>query len=163
MRTNLLPLLLLVTLLTGCGPSKPPIFTQNVGYVDYYSTGLNGKILITESNSVSFDYIALGSIVVDESPGYESISAVTKTKEVLTDDELYGAKRQKKKIVKYETGEWRSASLSSALKAAVATADAMGGDAIINLHYEPIRVYNESAARYINRGIRVSGMVVKRK
>ncbi len=133
---------LLVITLLACTPkvSLPP-FVQEAYLVNYNEIA-GPDFLITESNSVSFDYIGIGSLVVYEETG----GGVMVSKEIQDKDGIYDNMKQ------YEVKGIRHANITSALKRAVEEAKAAGGDAIINLDMQAIDGH-----------VTVSGMVVKRK
>lgn len=153
-------LTLIVALLTlmftvSCAPKNA--FVQVIGYMDYQKIG-HGKVFISESNSVSFEYTPIASITVIELSGH-----VIKTKkanknkpthnESVGDDIYYASEKDKT-----EYGDYREASYESALKRAVAICENNGGDGIINLKYNS--KYDEESHEWF---ITVEGMIIKRK
>lgn len=128
-------------ILTSCMPSLTP-FVQDV-YILNYNEIAGFDFLITESNSVSFDYIGIGSIVVHEETGGGTII----TKEIKdSNDDIYGnMKTQEIKGV-------RKANVYSALERAVEEAKSAGGDGIINLKTQAF-----------NGEVTITGMIIKRK
>lgn len=146
-------LLLMAALMTLVMSSCQPKFKSQVYYLDYYTIGHNGKVLLTESNSYSGDYAALGSIIINQTGGKEIVNQVSTTKEVEIDDGIYGSHKESQTKTKYKTGKYKQATFTTALEKAVDVAQEMGGDAIINLH---CTVLDPSS-------VSVSGMVIKRK
>lgn len=126
--------------LTGCAPK----FQQIPVFLDYQAIGQG--VLLTESNSVSFDYISIGSIVVTEAAGQSD----KKNKSIKQPEDIYGSDG-------YKTGSIREASVVSALYRAVDEAKARGGDAIINLRTD------QEMKNGICQTAIVKGMIVKRK
>ena len=133
---------LLGAALSACSPKvNLPPFVQEAYLVNYNEIA-GPDFLITESNSVGFDYIGIGSLVVYEETGGGQVVS----KRIKDNDVIYDNTRQ------YFVKGVRRANIKSALERAVEEAKAAGGDAIINL---------ETQASF-DRVI-VSGMVVKRK
>ena len=132
---------LLGVVLSACTPkvSVQP-FVQEAYLVNYNEIA-GPDFLITESNSVGFDYIGIGSLVVYEETGGGYIVS----KKIKDRDGIYDNMKE------YKTKGVRRANLKSALERAVEEAKAAGGDAIINL---------ETKASFDQ--VLVSGMVVKR-
>lgn len=150
-------------LLTSCKSmtTVAPEFYSDVNVLDYYKIGLDGKILLTESNSVNFEYESLGSIVVTQYSGYEMIEKSTSTKESVDDDAIYGARKVTKSKTKYKKGPWKNASYKTELEEAVKKTVEMGGDAIINLKLQVIP--NASNTESVSYTRYISGMVIRRK
>lgn len=148
----------MLLLLNACHTQKPH-FRQEISVLDYAAASLDGKILLTESPSVSFDYISLASVVVSETSGYEVLETTVETKvEKDFGDTLYAASAPREKKIERNTyGEFKEASPQSALLAAANAANNMGGDAIIGLKVQPI------LSGFTTIGYSVSGMVVKRR
>lgn len=146
---------LALVLLSSCVTPKPAMFTTNVDFLDYYTIGHQGKILLTESNSYIGEYTSLGSILITQSSGVIKIGTGKSKQKVKfgVDDDIYGTKPEYKTVTTYKTGDFRQATFSSALEEAVNAAEEMGGDAIINLQF---RSQDQET-------VVVSGMVIKRK
>lgn len=156
-----------VIALAGCSAMKYP-FLQEVYCVDYHSAGLGGKVFLTESNSVSFDYTPIASITVHERSGQvksdkqiEQKEQGKQKRERPKGDDIYGEWESNKepKVLK----GWRNTSFQSALEKASRTAIEMGGDAIINLQMQYIPYVEGSPNQEFNNQVYVKGMVVKRK
>lgn len=122
----------LVMALSSCMPKM----SHDVYYIDYEFAG-KGKVFITESNSVSFDYEPLGSIVVVEKPGEieTKVDMQTQTKTVRT---------------------FANASTQSALNYAVDKVIELGGNGLVNLKFE---VFKGDGGM----NVMVSGMAIRRK
>lgn len=140
-----------MTAMTGCAPR----FSNQSFYLDYYQIGNNGKILLTESNTYSGEYVALGSVLVSQRGGIEEKQVKVTSKDSFIDDGVYGADDAGIKT-KSKLGDRKFATYSTALEEAVKIAQAKGGDAIINLKFKvlPEKPYER---------VEVSGMVIKRK
>lgn len=141
----------MATSLSSCMPK----LSQKAYLVDYRTASQNGKVFISESNSVNFEYEPIGSLIVIEKPG-----AVDKKKVSFTaagdssTDPIYG--EEKNIIKKYLNQTYQSASIQSALNFAADQAIQLGGDGIINLKMEILIMNKEEVAQ-------ISGMVIKRK
>lgn len=150
-KTLFLMAALMALVMSSCKP-----FQSYVYYLDYYELGHNGKILLTESNSYSGEYDALGSILISQKSGKEVLDQQTSTKTEVDGDDIYGPISGSKTTTKYKLGKEKKATYSTALEEAVKVAESMGGDAIINLHFNVIPEKSDYR-------IEVSGMVIKRK
>ena len=138
--------------LASCASIKSPRFIQRAYFVDYQQAA-GGKVFITESNSVSFDYTPVGSLLVEEISGMEKKPKDISVKQAYKQtDPIYGDAPQSSGKSYY-----RSPDAESALDYAAKKALDMGGDAIINLQVVP-SVYEGGRQMLI-----VKGMVVKRK
>lgn len=152
-----------------------PVFSQSVRSVNYYKAGLDGKVLLTESNSVAFDYVSLASIVVVEKGGYTSVKEVVpnnaspkKEKSPSKNDDIYFSKAKPEKTTKkLDYSNYQEATYMSALKRASEEALEMGGDAIIGLELGTAQTWVEGLGKnnpgyWRYDGLKVSGMVVRR-
>lgn len=129
-------------LLTACSSKVTiPPFVQEA-YMLKYNEIAGPNFLITESNSVSFDYVGIGSLVVYEKSGGGDLVNI----KIKDNDAIYDSHNKKELMGR------RNANIYSALERAVAEAKAAGGDAIINL-----KTHHEGDF------VTVTGMVVKRK
>lgn len=129
-----------------------PKFIQRTYFVDYQKAA-GGKVFITESNSVSFDYTPVGSLLVEEIQGqYKEKKTLSDKQAYKKTDPIYGDVDQSsgKSYMRFPDAE-------SALDYAAKQALDMGGDAIINLQMVP-SVYEGKRQMLI-----VKGMVIKRK
>lgn len=121
-------------------------------YIDYKEAG-QGKVFISEANSVSFEYEPIGSIVVVESSGVVKTTVPTTEKE-RSSDALYGPGPSTKTVSRYS-----QATAQTALNYAAQQALLLGGDGIINL---------QLSTEFDKKGekvetVTVTGMVIKRK
>lgn len=118
--------------------------------IDYAAAG-GGKVFITESNSVSFEYEPIGSILVKEHPGEKEVKVPLTQREI--DYEMFFGTPPETKTEKRNM----PATAQSALEYAANQALKMGGDGIINLSLTSEYDYNKRLV------VCVSGMVIKRK
>lgn len=144
---KLIAVMVLVLSMASC---KIP-FKQEAYFLDYQKIGL-GKVLLTESNSVSFDYESIGSLYVVEESGFEKERKVKKHNDDYYDNLGF---RSDSPEYSYSSKGYRKASVESALRRAVGEAMESGGDAIINLKYK--YEYNKQRDCWI-----VTGMIVRR-
>lgn len=151
-------------LLSGCRMHYP--FMQEVYSVDYRAAGLDGKVFLTESNSVGFDYTPISSISIYERSGQVKSEKQEREQEKKAKkpkpkwDEIYGDWDRSDSGKKSLKG-WRDCSYQSALEKASRTAVDMGGDAIINLKMEYVPTFDKDNTKI--GSVYVTGMVVKRK
>ena len=144
----------LLTLMFTVSCVTKDAFVQVIGYMDYQMIG-HGKVFISESNSVSFEYTPIASITVSELSGHVIKTKKAKKNEPTTNesvgDDIYYASEKDKT-------NYREASYVSALKRAVAICENNGGDGIINLKYRS--EYDYESHKWI---VAVTGMIIKRK
>lgn len=127
-------------------------FIQNSYFVDYWTAGLDGKVFLTESNSVSFEYEPIGSILIEEIQGQDKVAVFTSEKSIYKKtDPIYNDNSNSASKTTL-----RMPSYSSALQCASKEALRMGGDGIINIKATSTLVDKRNA-------IYVSGMIIKRK
>lgn len=139
-------------------PSCRPQFTQVAYFLDYQQAG-NGKFFISESNSVSFEYEPIGSILIEELPGEVKITTeprkIEKSRNYRDNyDDIYSKDVSPNPKTKHK---WQYASAQSALNYAVDTATELGGDGLINVKL------SSYIDKHNNRIVQISGMVIKRK
>ncbi len=135
--------LLTLSVLCISSVSCTPKFSSKVYYTDYQRYSDAG-FFITESNTVSFDYVPVGSVVVRQTAG------------VMSDtergyDELYGELEKKR-----HSNSWKLPSDYTALDAVYKVAKEQNADGIINLKITMPEVNNADI-------IELSGMLIKRK
>ncbi len=146
----LLKILLAVIALAGFSACHSPL--SHITYYLDYKEASQGKLFISEANSVSFEYEPLGSILVEEVPGTVNIIVPVPEKTNQKDDDgLYSA-NPTKTITTYS-----DATAQSALNYAAVRAIEMGGDGLINLRM------SSYVDRYKRKVVQVTGMVIKRK
>jgi hypothetical protein len=118
------------------------------GFLDYSKYSSEG-FFITESNTVPFNYVPIGSLSVSEHSGtvYETLKVRTKdgTKLYEVDEENPSIKRRVTKPYRKEI------SIESALEAFVNKARTVGANGVINLRFH-----------YGDDQIIISGMIINR-
>ena len=158
MKKALFSLITLVLLLSSCISPKT-VYNENSHFIDYGYFAEKG-FFITESNSVSFDYVPVGNVSTIAQAGRLPISnrKANKTTKIIGDD-LYSSKA--KKEVKY--GEWKTASIDDALDLIYQQAIKQGANGLINIkiEYLPTQTVIEGKL-YHGPGYRISGMAIKR-
>jgi hypothetical protein len=138
---KLLSFALLAFLMSSCAPKVE----RFVSYFDYTPVTEAYGVHFTESDAVSFDYEALGSLCVVETSGV----VTTEYTDPKGDDAIYGPTKATKK-------EYQKASGQSVLQLLAQEAKKAGGDYILKLSIRPTKVNS-------NNAYEASGMVVKRK
>lgn len=144
--------LLTLSVLCISSVSCTPKFSSKVYYTDYQRYSDAG-FFITESNTVSFDYVPVGSVVVRQTAGVMSDTEIISQNvpEKRGYDELYGELEKKR-----HSNSWKLPSDYTALDAVYKVAKEQNADGIINLKITMPEVNNA----YI---IELSGMLIKRK
>ncbi len=144
----------LITLSVLCisSVSCTPKFSSKVYYTDYQRYSDAG-FFITESNTVSFDYVPVGSVVVRQTAGVMSDTEIISQNvpEKRGYDELYGELEKKR-----HSNSWKLPSDYTALDAVYKVAKEQNADGIINLKITMPEVNNADI-------IELSGMLIKRK
>ncbi len=144
----------LITLSVLCisSVSCTPKFSSKVYYTDYQRYSDAG-FFITESNTVSFDYVPVGSVVVRQTAGVMSDTEIISQNvpEKRGYDELYGELEKKR-----YSNSWILPSDYTALDAVYKVAKEQNADGIINLKITMPVVNNADI-------IELSGMLIKRK
>jgi hypothetical protein len=118
-------ILLTATLLMGC--SVKHIYTATSQVLDYEKYSKQG-FFITESNSVSFDYTPIGSVVVRVFSGY-----VNEGTEYVKKFKSNGTYTENPTI---RAGEWKDCDLNDAFTQLYKEAISKGANGVINLKYE---------------------------
>lgn len=144
--------LLTLSVLCISSVSCTPKFSSKVYYTDYQRYSDAG-FFITESNTVSFDYIPVGSVVVRQTAGVMSDTEIISQNvpEKRGYDELYGELEKKR-----HSNSWKLPSDYTALDAVYKVAKEQNADGIINLKITMPVVNNADI-------IELSGMLIKRK
>ncbi len=134
-------------LLMSC--SVKHIYTATSQVLDYEKYSKQG-FFITESNSVSFDYTPIGSVLVRVYSGYvyEGTEYVKKFKSNGTYTE----------IPTIRAGEWKDCDLNDAFAQLHQEAISRGANGVINLKYEFIHSFSDNTP---NRWI-VTGQLIRR-
>ena len=144
--------LLTLSVLCISSVSCTPKFSSKVYYTDYQRYSDAG-FFITESNTVSFDYVPVGSVVVRQTAGIMSDTEIISQNvpEKRGYDELYGELEKKR-----HSNSWKLPSDYTALDAVYKVAKEQNADGIINLKITMPEVKNADI-------IELSGMLIKRK
>ena len=144
--------LLTLSVLCISSVSCAPKFSSKVYYTDYQRYSDAG-FFITESNTVSFDYVPVGSVVVRQTAGVMSDTEIISQNvpEKRGYDELYGELEKKR-----YSNSWILPSDYTALDAVYKVAKEQNADGIINLKITMPVANNASI-------IELSGMLIKRK
>jgi len=119
----------------SCATSKYQVITS---VLDYSTVSENKDFFITESNSVSFNYKAIGSITVECISGNHGTTIIDNS---------------------YETSNYKFASVEDAYKELVKTFISKGANGVINLQSRYISAYSTKYTFYDSRWI-VSGMMI---
>lgn len=138
---------LFVIALSSCSPKLQ--YQTSISYIDY-SLYANEGMFLTESNSVAFDYKALGTVSISVLSG--NVDKKRPDRYNFTD--LNGNRPEEK------YSEWVAASPEKAIQLAIEKAKAQGGDGIINMKIEPFTEVTNKATR---SGFLLSGMVIKKQ
>ena len=144
--------LLTLSVLCISSVSCTPKFSSKVYYTDYQRYSDAG-FFITESNTISFDYVPVGSVVVRQTAGVMSDTEIISQNvpEKRGYDELYGELEKKR-----HSNSWKLPSDYTALDAVYKVAKEQNADGIINLKITMPEVNNADI-------IELSGMLIKRK
>lgn len=144
--------ILMMTCSCGSYKNSLPKHGFFTGFLDYSKYAESG-FFITESNTVPFDYVSIGSLSVLEKSGtikgsvqetvVKGLKAETKTFEV---DDLYAESKKEVKDV-----NWIYASDESVLEAFVQRAKSLGANGVVNLKF-----------KHGLDEVEVSGMIIKR-
>lgn len=130
-------------ILSSCSSRIPYVkYHSVIDYSEYISRGF----FITESNSVSFAYEPIGSVVAGVSSGWEILNSTTET--TTSDDNVYGTSSKTK--IKY--GEYVGARLDDAIDLLYKKCIELGADGVINFSF------SSSGSECV-----VSGMAIKKK
>lgn len=167
-RYHLILLALIAMVASSCSTSIPKTpYTETVYSINYYSAGLDGRILLTESPSVAFDYTSLASVLVEVRSGYEVLDSKTEYKTVTEFGDSFDSSPVHRAVPKtsYTFGKYITANPEAGLRKASEKALELGADAIIGLKIDPIIETTVSGSQVINThaGYTISGMAVKRK
>lgn len=137
-------------MLTGCFPKYEAIRRASIlDYTEFTSKGF----FVTESNSVSFDYEAIGSVIGENYDGYE----VLYKKDQMGDD-TYSRLTE----IKVKYGKYLPAKADVALRELCLKAMEAGGNGVINVSIRPsyrdIPSTNTTYYGYI-----ATGMAIRKK
>lgn len=146
-------LLLWVVVLSGCSSLKNPFILESV-VIDYSKYSEKG-FFISESNSVSFEYIAIGSVLSRSESGFEVVDIAEKDSK--GSDGIYRAE----KVPNIKYGKYREAYLVEVLDGLYERCISLGADGLIGLKTETI--YTVINGKSYVTGFAASGMAIKRK
>ena len=149
----LLSIVVFITIV-GCTVTKRA-YIQESEMIDYSKYAEKG-FFITESNSVSFEYAAIGSISAKVESGYEIIGA---NKKKAVEDDIYP--KQSNINVKIKYGDYISATPEAAIEELYNKAIENGANGVINLRIDPITTYIQQYGNIIT-GYFCTGMAIKR-
>ena len=148
--------ILSVILLMGCSTIGKFPYVQESSIIDYSQYEKKG-FFITEANSVSFEYEAVGSVSAKVESGFE-IMGSNKVRAV--GDDIYQKQMETKTKVAY--GEFVSATPTQALELLYQRAVESRANGIINLKISPITQYTQAYGNVIT-GYFATGMAIKMK
>lgn len=136
-----------------------PKYSLDSYAISFDVADLDGRVFLSTSPSVSFEYKGVGLLQVREQPGYgkefsQWIPKKLNNPELNKRGEIYGDEAYLVKGEYNKLGQWKYARYASALKFASEECLRMGGDGIINL-----RIWKDPS----DLNVYVSGMVIKRK
>lgn len=155
MKKVLLLLILCATIFSSCAVLPTPISVVNV--IDY-SVFTQKGIFATESNSVNFDYEAIGSVLSEEIDGWVKKSSLKnegKQPRKIYQDEYYGDSQS----VSFGKRVFVPADLNNALQNFAVQLKKMRANGVINLKISYIKVpYGKTSLN----SIVVTGMAIKK-
>lgn len=124
-------------------------FTNKVYYTDYSNLSKQG-FFVTESNSVSFDYEPIGSMVLQQESGQTKVKVEKEKKKVTGYDDIYGEERPQKQPKTKSNYKWATAQGAMADFAAEAKQRGANGVIGLKITYGP------------EYSVIVSGMIIKK-
>jgi len=143
---KVLLLSVMAMLLSSCLVKKAYSVSWNL--IDYTKYA-DDNFFMTESNSVSFEYKSLGSIIVYSNSGYE-VKGVKQIENSYYEDEQ-----------NLDYGKWKHCDVNDAFKKLHDVALVKGANGVINIKYEyfPMRI---SDKKIIEENWVVTGMLIKK-
>ncbi len=147
---------ILALLLSSCTVYKFPY--QSTASVLDYSEYTNKGFFLTESNSVSFEYKALGSVSAVTTGGYEIVSSVERKN---MQDDVYLSPETSKKV-KYGPYKW--ASSKDALSTLCDKAMEVSANGVINIKitYIPATYDSKTGSLASPDSYVISGMAIRK-
>lgn len=146
-------------LFSSCSTNRI-VYTSLSGMIDYSKYTQKG-FFITESNSVSFEYVPVGSVYAEISSGYEVIGEKIDTFYNDLEKSYYSVK---KKTFREDYNGWRNADINNAIDMIYSKSIQTGANGIINLQTKYIPpVYDSKNALIYSDRVYVSGMAIKIK
>lgn len=149
-------MLALLPLMFSCSTIGKFPYVQEASIMDYSQYEKKG-FFITEANSVSFEYEAVGSVSAKVESGFEVIGG-KKVKAI--GDDIYQKQMTTKTKVSY--GEFVAATPSQALELLYQKSVENRANGIINLKISPITQYTQAYGNIVT-GYFATGMAIKRK
>mgnify|MGYP005878621111 CR=1 FL=1 len=157
---KLLVLIFALLSLVACTTVKLPIPVSSSGFIDYLPLTSRG-IYVTESNSVSFDYEAIGSIYVTENGGWvrtskdKNIKEEKRKKHLNVEDDSYYTPENSE--ISSGKSTYISPDVVIAMENMAQELKKTGANGIINLKIE----YTREGVLNIEK-ITISGMAIKK-
>lgn len=139
-----------IVLLSGCATVRP--VPKSIAIVIDYSILTNKGIFVTESNSVSFDYEAVGSVFIEETGGW--IDKNVKMSSNNQNDDSYYNPSGGSKI-------YESPSLQMSFNNLADKLESIGANGIINLNITSSSELNRAYNVYVEK-ITITGMAIKK-
>ena len=155
MKKTVLLMLALLPLLFSCSTIEKFPYVQEASIIDY-SQYEDKDFFITEANSVSFEYEAVGSVSAKVESGFEVIGG---KKVRAIGDDIYQKQMATKTKVSY--GDFVAATPGQALELLYQKAVEHHANGIINLKISPITQYTQAYGNVIT-GYFATGMAIKR-
>ena len=146
--------ILLILFVVSCTTSKP-VYTLSYSFIGY-SDFSERDFFITESNSVSFDYTPIGSIVVSVTAGHSQVET-----EYIEGRDGAGEVTS----FKHTTyGDWKEVDISEVLERLYSLSVSKGANGIINLKITYQREIRDATGKDIisPESYTVSGMAIKK-
>ena len=146
---------LMLIIFSSCATTMKWPYSQESSIIDYSEYEKKG-FFITESNSVSFQYSAIGSISAKVESGYEVLNA---TSFQVSGDDIYTRQPETRTNIKY--GKYIKATPEKALAELYSKATQNGANGIIGLEIKPITNYSQQYGNVVT-GYFVTGMAIKK-
>ncbi|MBK5720149.1 hypothetical protein JGH11_04610 [Dysgonomonas sp. Marseille-P4677] len=153
MKKVLLSLLFILFIISSCVTVKFKSF-EAVDFWDYTPLIKKG-LFVTESNSVNFDYTAIGSVYIEIRAGEDKDKSKAVKKEQYLDSDIYIQKNKR-------TVEYTSATIDDALKKLSNQLSDVGANGIINLKISQVSSMQISPDTYYGPGYIITGMAIKK-
>lgn len=134
--------------------------------ITYGFTKCGDEIEMTENSVISNDYVSLGWLFVaaksgEYNPEEFKKDMVKKGKEPVSTNELYEVKPAFNP--KYSKSNYRIASYEDLTEYANKVVKEIGGDAIINVKFDPVYKYHKGIGEYLLEYIKMDGEVIKKR
>lgn len=148
-------ILIVLCMLTSCVTIPKWPYVEESSILDY-SQYAKKNFFITETKSVNFQYVPIGSVSAKIESGYEILN--TQTYQVSGDD-IYTSQPQTKVKIKY--GKYIKATPAAAIEKLYSEAVNNGANGIIGLDIKPITNYSQKYGN-VTTGYFVTGMAIKK-